>query len=179
MKFLTLALPDVRLVESEPRSDSRGSFARVFCADEFASHGLASAFVQANVSINHRRGIVRGLHWQRPPHAEVKLVRCTRGAIYDVVVDIRPDSPTHLRWVGVELSAENGRMMYVPEGFAHGYQTLTDLADVHYMVSCAYAPASEAGMRFDDPALAIAWPLEPGGISDKDAAWPLLEAAKP
>ena len=174
MRFTPAPLAGVYLVELEPHTDARGMFARAFCAREFAEQGLQTSFVQANVSTNERAGTVRGLHFQRQPHAEVKLVRCTSGAVYDVVVDMRKDSPTYLRWFGAELTEKNGTMMYVPEGFAHGYQALSDGASVFYMVSAYYTPAAEGGLRHDDPALAIEWPRPVATISDKDARWPLL-----
>ncbi len=158
----------------DPRVDERGMFARAFCAREFAAEGLETAFVQANISTNTRAGTVRGMHFQREPHAEVKLVRCIKGSIYDVVVDMRKGFESYLRWYGAELSDDNGRMMYVPKGFAHGYQALTDGATAFYMVSEFYAPASEGGLRFDDPQLAIAWPHAVTELSDKDAKWPSL-----
>lgn len=149
-------------------------FARVFCAQEFAAAGLETSFVQANISTNARAGTVRGMHFQREPSAEIKLVRCTKGAIYDVIVDMREGSQTYLRWFGAELSEDNGLTMYVPKGFAHGYQTLSDGAAAFYMVSAFYAPESEGGLRFDDPKLSIRWPRVIADISDKDAKWPLL-----
>jgi dTDP-4-dehydrorhamnose 3,5-epimerase len=174
MRFEPLPLDGAYLVDLEPRHDARGMFARAFCAKEFAAHGLETSFVQANMSTTSRAGAVRGMHFQRPPHAEVKLVRCVAGAIHDVIVDLRPDSPTYRRWFGAELSAENGRMMVVPRGFAHGFQALSDDATTFYMVSAFYAPEAESGVRHDDPALAIDWPLAVTETSDKDAQWPLL-----
>ena len=174
MRFTPAPLAGVYLIQLEPHTDARGMFARAFCAREFAKRGLQTSFVQANVSTNERAGTLRGLHFQRSPHAEVKLVRCTRGAVYDVVVDMRTDSPTYLRWFGAELTSENGAMMYVPQGVAHGYQALSDGASVFYMVSTYYTPAAEGGLRHDDPALAIGWPRPVSAISDKDARWPLL-----
>ena len=174
MRFQPLPLHGAYLIDLERRRDSRGTFARAFCAQEFAAHGLETNFVQANMSTTARAGMVRGMHFQRPPHAEVKLVRCIGGAIHDVIVDLRPDSPTYRRWFGAELSAENGRMMVVPRGFAHGFQARTDDATTFYMVSAFYAPEAEGGVRHDDPALAIAWPLAVTEISDKDSQWPLL-----
>jgi dTDP-4-dehydrorhamnose 3,5-epimerase len=174
MRFAPIALAGAYLIHLEPRADERGSFARAFCAKEFAAKGLETALVQANISVNTRAGTLRGLHFQRAPHAEVKLVRCIKGAIYDVIVDLRRESPTYLSWFGAELSEANGIMIYVPKGFAHGYQALTDDATLFYMVSAFYAPSSEAGLRFDDPKLAIAWPRAVSNISDKDARWPLL-----
>ena len=149
-------------------------FARAFCAKEFATHGLETAYVQANISTNARAGTVRGMHFQRAPDAEVKLVRCVKGEIYDVIVDMREGSQTYMRAFGAELSDDNGLTMYVPKGFAHGYQALSDGATVFYMVSAFYAPQSEGGLRFDDPKLAIKWPRAVADVSDKDAKWPLL-----
>jgi dTDP-4-dehydrorhamnose 3,5-epimerase len=174
MKFIPTPLAGAHLIELEPRADARGMFARAFCAQEFADQGLETSFVQANMSTNKLSGTVRGMHLQRAPHAEVKLVRCAKGAIYDVVVDMREDSATHLRWFGAELTEENGRMIYVPKGFAHGYQSLSDGAAVFYMVSTFYAPESEGGLRYNDPKLGIAWPRAVSDVSDKDAKWPLL-----
>ncbi len=162
-------------VELEKREDARGHFARAFCATEFAAHGLETTYVQANLSGNEKAGLVRGMHFQRGDAAEVKLVRCVNGAIYDVIVDNRPDSPTYLQWFGAELSAENGRMMYVPRGFAHGYQSLTNAATAFYMVSTPYTPSAEGGLRFNDPRLDIQWPMAVTDLSEKDGSWPLLE----
>lgn len=174
MRFTPTSLAGAYLVELEPRLDSRGTFARAFCAQEFAAQGLESAYVQANISTNSHAGTVRGLHFQRVPHAETKLVRCTKGAIYDVIVDMREGSETFCRAFGAELSEQNGLMMYVPKGFAHGYQSLTDQTSIFYLVSAPYAPQAEAGLRFNDPKFAIAWPRAVSDISDKDAQWPLL-----
>jgi dTDP-4-dehydrorhamnose 3,5-epimerase len=174
MRFSRTQLTGAYLVHLDARVDQRGSFARAFCAREFAAEGLETAFVQANISTSAEAGTLRGMHFQREPHAEVKLVRCVKGSIYDVVVDMRKDSPTYLRWFGAELSEDNGVMMYVPKGFAHGYQTQTSGATAFYMVSAYYEPTSEGGLRFDDPRLSIAWPRAVSGISGKDAAWPLL-----
>ncbi|CAN5711176.1 dTDP-4-dehydrorhamnose 3,5-epimerase [soil metagenome] len=177
MNFTPAGLADAFLIVPERRHDARGYFARTFCAAEFAAAGLESRFVQANASGNPRAGTLRGLHYQIAPHAEVKLVRCTRGAIFDVIVDLRPASPSYRRWQGFELDAEGGRMLYVPEGFAHGYQTLRDDTEVAYQVSRAYAPGAEAGIRHDDPSLAISWPLAVSVLSEKDATWPDLKPA--
>jgi len=174
MRFEPIPLSGACLVHLDPRVDPRGTFARAFYAQEFAAYGLETSFVQANISSNVHAGTVRGMHFQRAPHSEVKLVRCIRGSIYDVVVDMREGSPTRLRWFGAELSEENGLMMYVPKGFAHGYQALTDGATAFYMVSSFYAPEFEGGLRFDDPRLAIQWPRKISDLSDKDAKWPLL-----
>jgi dTDP-4-dehydrorhamnose 3,5-epimerase len=174
MRFLPTRLKDAVLIEPERRTDERGFFARVFCEEEFAAAGLPTRFPQTNASGSARAGTVRGLHYQVAPHAEAKVVRCTRGAIFDVIVDLRPDSPTHLAWQGFELTAEAGGMLYVPEGFAHGYQTLLDDTEVTYPVSRPYAPGAEAGIRYDDPAFGIAWPLPASIVSDKDRAWPYI-----
>jgi dTDP-4-dehydrorhamnose 3,5-epimerase len=161
------------LVDLERREDSRGFFARTWCANEFADHGLTTEVVQANVSFNPRQGTLRGMHFQRAPHAETKLVRCTRGAIYDVVVDLRRDSDTYKEWVGVELSADNRRALFVPEGFAHGYQTLVPDAEVFYQVSEYHTPGAEGGVRWDDRAFGIEWPDPDNAfLSDKDRSWP-------
>lgn len=174
VRFAPTSLAGACLVHLEPRVDERGLFARAFCAKEFAAQGLETSFVQANISTNTHAGTVRGLHFQRAPHAEVKLVRCVKGALYDVIIDMRQGSDSYLRWFGTELNEDNGLMMYVPKGFAHGYQALTDGATAYYMVSAFYAPQAEGGLRFDDPRLAIEWPRAVSEISDKDAQWPLL-----
>ena len=170
MKFTPTDLQDAVTIELEKRADERGFFARTFCAEEFGRAGLATAFPQSNHSRNRTKGTLRGMHFQRPPAGEVKLVRVVRGAIHDVIVDIRPASPSFGRWQGFDLDAEGGRMLYVPAGFAHGFQTLEDDTDVTYMVSHPYAPGAEGGLRWDDPLLAIRWPLPVAAISDKDAA---------
>jgi dTDP-4-dehydrorhamnose 3,5-epimerase len=173
MIFTETKLAGAFLVDLERREDERGYFARAWCSDEFAERGLSADVVQCNISYNERRATLRGMHFQAAPHAEAKVIRCTRGAIYDVIVDLRPDSATHARWVGVELSAENGRALYVPEGFAHGYQTLVDATETYYHVSERYTPSAEGGVRWDDAAFGIEWPHpEPSVISPKDAAWP-------
>lgn len=177
MKFKETSLKDAVLIEPTRFGDARGYFARTFCAETFAREGLVSVYPQSNHSANAKAGTLRGLHFQRAPHAEVKLVRCVRGALYDVIVDLRPDSPTYRRWEGFELTEENGRILYVPEGFAHGLQTLVDDTHASYQVSHPYTPGAEGGVRFDDPAFAIRWPLPVSVISDKDAAWPLMAEA--
>lgn len=174
MIFRETALPGAFTVDIQEHRDERGLFARTFCAQEFEAHGLNPLTVQTNLSFNARAGTLRGLHYQLPPAAETKLVRCTRGAVLDVIVDLRPESPTYLQHVAVELSADNRRALFVPQRFAHGYQTLTDDAEVSYQVSEYYQPGAERGLRFDDPALGIRWRLPPGPVSTKDAAWPLL-----
>jgi dTDP-4-dehydrorhamnose 3,5-epimerase len=177
MTFTETRLPGAFVIEPERREDDRGFFARVYCEREFREHGLMPHVAQANMSWNPRRGTLRGMHYQVEPFREAKLVRCTRGAIYDVIADLRPDSPTYLQWVGVELTAENARMLYVPEGFAHGFLTLEDATEVTYQVSEFYAPGSERGIRWDDPALGIEWPAGVRVVSDKDRSWPFLEDA--
>ena len=172
MKILPTPLAGAHLIELEKRGDHRGFFARVFCEREFAAAGLETRFVQANTSLSTRRGALRGMHYQLPPAAEVKLVRCVRGALYDVIMDLRPDSATFGKWFGVELTAENRAMMYVPRGFAHGFITLADDTEALYLVSAFYAPEMERGIRFDDPHFAVRWPLAPVELSDKDRAWP-------
>jgi dTDP-4-dehydrorhamnose 3,5-epimerase len=162
------------LIDLEKRGDDRGFFARVFCEDEFATQGLDSRFVQVNNSLSGRLGTLRGMHYQLPPAAEVKVVRCVRGALFDVAVDLRPDSPTFRQWVGAELSAENRRMMYVPRGCAHGFVTLTADSEALYFVTARYGPQQERGLRWDDPAIGIDWPVTPQEISDKDRKWPDL-----
>jgi dTDP-4-dehydrorhamnose 3,5-epimerase len=166
--FEETPIPGAWLVGLERRGDERGFFARLFCADEFAEHGLAATFVQVNDSLSVERGTLRGMHYQLPPAAEVKLVRCVRGALYDVVLDLRPDSPAFKRWFGVELSAENRLMMVVPEGCAHGFLTLEPETETIYFVNAPYSPECERGVRWNDPAFAIDWPFEPTVLSDKD-----------
>lgn len=173
MIFTPTELDGAYLVDLKPREDERGFFARAWCRDEFAAHGLSTELAQCNISFNHRKGTLRGMHYQAVPHTEVKLVRCTRGAIWDVIVDLRPDSPTRARWLGVELTADNRRMLYVPEGFAHGYQTLLDATETFYHVSAPYAPEAEGGVRWNDPAFRIDWPdADRPFMSEKDRAWP-------
>jgi dTDP-4-dehydrorhamnose 3,5-epimerase len=176
MIFTETTLSGAYLVDLEKRVDDRGFFARTWCRNEFADRGLATDLVQGHVSVNATRGTLRGLHFQRPPHAEAKLIRCVRGAIYDVIVDLRRDSPTHGRWLGVDLDAASYRMLYVPAGFAHGFQVLADDTEITYLVSAFYAPGAEAGIRYDDPSLAVPWPLPVTRISEKDLSWPYFEA---
>jgi dTDP-4-dehydrorhamnose 3,5-epimerase len=172
MIFTKTALEGATIVDLELREDARGFFARTYCEREFAEHGLPARMVQTNMSLTRRAGTLRGMHYQLPPHAEDKLVRCVRGAIWDAIVDIRPDSPTYCRWIGVELSEANGRMLLVPKGFAHGFVTLTDDAAVTYQVSEFYAPGAERGARHDDAAFGIEWPVPVLDMSDKDRSWP-------
>ena len=176
MIFQPLHLQGAWLLRPEIRRDPRGHFARTFCSAEFIAHGLPSVFPQCNLSYNETRGTLRGMHWQDDPHPEGKLVRCTRGAIHDVLVDIRPSSPTRHRWLGFDLSAENGDSLYIPAGFAHGFQTLTDDAEVYYMMTETYWPALARGARWDDPAFAIAWPLHDPILSERDTAHPPIPA---
>lgn len=175
MKYTETQLKGAYIVDLEPRSDHRGFFARTFCANEFAELNLKPAVAQCNVSYNHSRGTLRGMHYQLPPATETKFIRCTQGAIYDVIVDLRPESETYLQHIGVELTAENRRALYVPEMFGHGYQTLTDNTEVIYQVSEFYTPNRERGLRYDDPALGIEWPLPISEISVKDTNWSLLK----
>jgi len=176
MKFVPSGLVDAYVVELEPHHDERGFFARMFCADEFEQHGLVPTVAQGNVSFNHRRGTMRGMHFQRAPAAETKYIRCVRGAIYDAIIDLRPDSPTYLRSFGVELTADNRLGLYVPTMFGHGYLTLTDDTEVSYLVSEFYTPGVEGGLRYDDPVLDVAWPVEVEVISEKDRSWPAFDA---
>lgn len=177
MLFTETSLPGAYVIDLEKRGDERGHFARAWCRREFETLALASEIEQINVAYSPRRGTLRGMHFQRPPHEEAKLVRCTRGAIFDVIVDLRPDSPTQLHWFAAELTADNGRMLYVPRGFAHGYQTLEDGTEITYQTTHAFVPHAASGVRFDDPALGIRWPLHVSSISAADRAWPLLEVA--
>lgn len=172
MRFTEVHLKGAYIVELEKLSDERGFFARSWCQNEFERHGLKPIVVQANVSFNKKKGTLRGMHYQISPYEETKLVRCTRGAIYDVIIDLRPDSHTYKQWAGVELTADNYKMLYVPENFAHGFQTLQDNTEVTYQVSQFYAPGSEKGIRWEDRAFGIEWPLEVQVISDKDKSWP-------
>lgn len=172
MKFHRTPLEGAYTVELEKRGDDRGFFARYFCEREFSDEGLETRFVQINNSLTAKKGTLRGLHYQLPPAAEVKLVRCVRGSLWDAIVDLRPSSPTYLKWFGAELSAENRAMMYVPRGFAHAILTLTDDVEAIYLVSSFYGPEQERGLRWNDPAVQIDWPIEPQEISTKDAGWP-------
>ncbi|PSF38658.1 dTDP-4-dehydrorhamnose 3,5-epimerase [Aphanothece hegewaldii CCALA 016] len=175
MKFSETKLKGAYIIDLEPRQDERGFFARTFCANELETHGLKPVVAQCNLSFNYQKGTLRGMHYQTLPATETKLIRCTQGAIYDVIVDMRPESFTFLQHIGVMLTAENRRSLYVPEMFAHGYQTLTDEAEVIYQVGEFYTPGCERGLRYDDPLLGIKWPLSVSKISAKDATWPLLQ----
>jgi len=177
MIFTPTALTDAVIIDVERRRDDRGFLARVFCEAEFAEHGLATRFVQASTIYTEKRGTLRGLHYQQTPHCEAKLMRCTSGGAHVVIVDLRPQSPSYRGWIGVDLSPANGRLLYVPEGLAQGYQTLVDGTEVCYQMSHEYVPAAARGIRWDDPAFAIEWPpAEHLLISERDRAWPDHEA---
>jgi len=176
MKFNPTPLAGACTIDLEKRGDDRGFFARLFCETEFAEAGLETRFLQINNSLSGSKGTLRGLHYQLPPAAEVKVVRCVRGALWDVILDLRAGSASFGKWFGAELSAENRIMMYVPRGFAHGFVTLTNDAEAIYLVSAAYSPDNERGVRYDDPAVGIEWPLQPAEISEKDRNWPDLDA---
>jgi dTDP-4-dehydrorhamnose 3,5-epimerase len=171
MIFNETKLKGAYIIDIEPHSDERGFFARAWCQKEFETHGLVANVAQANLSYNRKQGTLRGMHYQLSPYAETKLVRCIRGSIYDVIIDLRPDSPTFQQWIGVELSAANRRMLYVPESFAHGFQTLEDEVEVLYQVSEFYTPGAERGLRYNDARFAIQWPQEVTVISEKDQNW--------
>lgn len=174
MIFTETALRGAYVVDIDPREDERGYFARSFCREEFYRHGLKTEVEQCNVSFNLRKGTLRGMHYQVSPKAEAKLVRCTRGAVHDVIVDLRDDSPTLLRWEAVKLTEDDCRMLYVPEGFAHGFQTLENDSEVFYQMFALYSPDHARGVRWDDPALGIGWPLPDPIVSDRDRSFPLL-----
>jgi dTDP-4-dehydrorhamnose 3,5-epimerase len=175
MRFTATKLAGACIIEPQLREDSRGLFARTYCAREFHEQGLVDSFVQCNTSWNARKGTVRGLHYQLPPSSEVKLVRCTAGSLWDVIVDLCPDSPTYLQHVAVELSARNRLALYIPEMFAHGFQALEDATEVFYQMSDFYTPKLAKGVRYDDPKIGIQWPLPVTSISDQDLSWTLLE----
>ncbi|MBX6325345.1 MAG: dTDP-4-dehydrorhamnose 3,5-epimerase [Chthoniobacterales bacterium] len=179
MRFTETELKGAYIIDLDRREDARGFFARAFCQKEFAEHGLNPVIAQANVAFNHKRGTLRGMHFQFPPAAETKLVRCTRGAILDIIVDLRPESPTYLRHIAVELSDENRRALYVPERFAHGYQVLRDGTETSYQVGEFYAPEHESGLMYNDPRLGLRWPLPVTVISEKDQKFSLLEQIEP
>jgi dTDP-4-dehydrorhamnose 3,5-epimerase len=174
MKFHKTQLNDAWLIELEKRGDDRGFFARTMCQEEFAKHGMVTTFVQQNMSVSAHKGTLRGMHYQMRPYAEAKLIRCLRGAIIDIIVDIREESSTYLQHQAFELTDTNMNQLYVPPGFAHAFQTLTDDVEVSYLVSSPYTPAAERGLRYNDERLGIEWPLPVTTISDKDAAWPLI-----
>ena len=172
MKFLETELQGAFVIELETLEDSRGFFARVWCNEEFEEHGLVPRIAQVNTSFNAKAGTLRGMHYQIAPHEETKVVRCIRGSLYDVIVDLRPDAPTYKRWTGVELTARNHRMLYVPAKFAHGFITLEDNTEVMYLISEAYAPEAARAIRWDDPEIGIEWPRPVVEISERDAGWP-------
>jgi dTDP-4-dehydrorhamnose 3,5-epimerase len=174
LKYIQTQLIDAWLIQLEPKTDERGFFARAFCEEEFKHRQLCYQFVQCNLSFNHEKGTLRGMHYQAEPHSEVKLVRCVQGAIFDVIVDMRPDSKTYLQWQSFELSSENRNALYIPEGFAHGYQTLYDKTEVFYQVSAFYQPQAGRGVRWNDPLLKIVWPLSEPVVSEQDQKWPYL-----
>jgi dTDP-4-dehydrorhamnose 3,5-epimerase len=174
MYFTETRLKGAFILDIEPRSDNRGFFARIFCQKELTEHGLNPMIAQANVAYNTRRGTLRGMHFQFPPAAETKIVRVTQGAILDIIVDLRPESPTYLEHVAVELTADNHRALYVPQRFAHGYQVLDDGTETSYHVGEFYTPAAESGLRYDDPQLGLVWPLPISDISEKDSGWASL-----
>ncbi|NNE35410.1 MAG: dTDP-4-dehydrorhamnose 3,5-epimerase [Rhodothermales bacterium] len=174
MKFEEMSISGVYVIKPSPVVDDRGFFARVWCQQELKDHGLVHSSVQVNAGFNTHAGTVRGLHFQRAPHEEVKIVRCIRGAVYDVIVDLRPGSPTYRKWLSRELTDENREMLYVPEGCAHGYQTLTDNSEIQYHTSEFYSPESATGVRYNDPLLSISWPREATMVSNQDQTWDLL-----
>lgn len=175
MIFHQTELAGAYVIELEPHRDERGFFARSFCAEEFAAHGLTAHWAQSNVSFNEHEGTMRGMHWQVAPHQEVKLVRCTAGGIFDVVVDVRPASPTLGRWIGVQLDAENRRMLYIPGGFAHGFLTTADDTEVFYEMSSPHVPEAARGFRFDDAAIGIEWPGDVRVVSERDRSYAALD----
>lgn len=178
MKFTRTKIDGVVVVELEPRADNRGFFARQWCADEFASAGLDTRIAQVNTAHSAATGTLRGMHFQAAPHAEVKLVRCTRGAVFDVAVDLRAASPTFCQWFGIELDADAGRALYIPEGCGHGYLTLMPETDLVYQASVRYAPKCAGGIRYDDPAFKIAWPAPISVVSQQDLGWPMFVPAE-
>jgi|SRR5208283_472965 len=179
MRFTETGVAGAWLIDPTPYEDDRGRFFRAWCSEEFAEHGINFLPVQANMGFSIRRGTVRGMHFQVEPALEAKLVRCTRGAMFDVVLDLRPDSPTYGKWYGAELSAENGRMLYLPEQCAHGYQTLEDRTEMYYMTSQFYTPGAARGARFDDPAFSIRWPIAVTVVSEQDRNWPPSGRSQP
>lgn len=177
MIFSETILKGAYVVDIDRKNDERGYFGRSFCQHEFSSHGLKTNIAQCNVSFNRIKGTLRGMHFQLAPKAEAKLVRCTRGAIYDVIIDLRPESATFCAWTSVEITEDNSRMLYIPEGFAHGFQTLADNTEVFYHMFEFYSPELARGVRWDDPAFGISWPIPDPIISDKDRAYPLYNRA--
>jgi len=175
MRFTGTEVAGTKIIDPSPHQDDRGRFMRAWCSREFAEQGLDFVPVQANMGFSIQKGTVRGMHFQETPALEAKLVRCTRGAIFDVALDLRINSPSYGKWYGTELSAENGRMLYVPAGCAHGYQTLEEHTEMYYMTSEFYIPSAARGVRFDDPAFGIGWPLAPSVVSKQDLSWPLFQ----
>jgi dTDP-4-dehydrorhamnose 3,5-epimerase len=175
MHFKKTEIPGVTLFEPTPHVDSRGRFMRAWCLQEFSENGIDFVPIQANLGFSIQKGTLRGLHFQGADAPEAKLIRCTRGAMFDVALDLRPDSPTYKKWFGVELSAENGNMLYIPPLCAHGYQTLRDDTEMFYMASAIYTPSAASGVRYDSPAFGIEWPLSPTAMSDQDRSWQLIE----
>jgi dTDP-4-dehydrorhamnose 3,5-epimerase len=176
MRFISTPIRGAHVMDPAPRHDDRGRFMRAWCAREFADHSITFSPAQANMGLSVRKGTIRGIHFQDVAALEAKLVRCTRGAIFDVVVDLRSRSPSYGKWYGAELSADNGRMLYVPEGCGHGCQSLEENTEIFYMASEFYTPSAVRGVRFDDPLFNIQWPLVPSAISEQDRSWPLFEA---
>ena len=174
MQFTPSRIPGAWVIDISPIRDQRGFFATTWLPEELRQHGIDPALAQCNVAFNYKRGTLRGMHFQMAPHAQAKIVRATRGALLDVIVDLRPESPTYRQWDAVELTADNLRMLYMPQGLAHGYLTLTDDVEAYYHASSPYAPDAESGVRWNDPAVGIRWPFEPMVISEKDRNWPLL-----
>lgn len=175
MRFSPTGIAGAWVIDPDPREDARGRFLRAWCTREFADHGLNFLPVQANLGYSVKKGTVRGMHFQQEPALEAKLVRCTRGSMFDIVLDLRPESASFRKWYGVELSPENARMLFVPERCAHGYQTLQDHTEMYYMTSAFYTPSAATGVRFDDPAFGIEWPVAVTAVSEQDRNWPLVE----
>jgi dTDP-4-dehydrorhamnose 3,5-epimerase len=175
MRFVETGIEGAKVIDPSPHQDERGRFLRAWCAREFAEHGIDFSPVQANLGFSKTTGTVRGMHFQTAPATEAKLVRCTRGAIFDVILDLRPESPTFGKWYGLKLSAENGRMLYLPGSCAHGYQTLEECTEMYYMTSAFYTSSAARGVRFNDSAFCIKWPLAASVVSDQDRNWPLVE----
>lgn len=176
MKFIETGLEGAYIIEPEKLEDDRGFFARIWCKNDFEEHGLNTQLVQSSISYNAKKGTLRGMHYQLPPHAEVKLIRCTRGSIFDVIIDMQPDSTTFMQYKGIHISADNYKVIYVPKGFAHGFQTLEDHTEVQYQMSDLFYPEAARGLRWNDPAFGIDWPdNDKRIISDKDNNWPLFE----
>jgi dTDP-4-dehydrorhamnose 3,5-epimerase len=179
MHFQTTKLDGAWLIQLEPARDNRGFFARTYCLEEFAAHGLEIRYPQHSISFSVHRGTLRGMHYNREPHSEAKLVRCVKGAIWDVIIDIRAASPTYRQWEAFELSDRNSSQLYIPKGFAHGFQTLTDNVEVNYLISEPYMPEAADGLRYNDPSFDIAWPTTITAISDKDLRWPDFDGRPP